>query len=232
MKQTLFLLPGLLCDAQVWAHQAQYLAPLVDIRIPDFSPFDSLDAMADAVLQQAPDNFIVAGHSMGGRVALQLLHKAPWRISKLALLDTGTHAEKPGEAEKRQVLIDLAEQEGMGALARAWVPPMVHPARHNDATLMDAIYAMVERYDVQGFRNQIKALLGRPDALPFLEQAPAGTLVLCGREDAWSPPEQHELIARALPDHPPVTIIDNSGHMAPMEQPEAVSAALRKWLGA
>jgi pimeloyl-ACP methyl ester carboxylesterase len=232
MKNTLFLLPGLLCDAQVWAHQAQYLNGLVDIRIPDFSPFDSLDAMADAVLLEAPEKFLVAGHSMGGRVALQLLHKAPGRISKLALLDTGTHAVKPGEAEKRQVLIDLAEKEGMGALARAWAPPMVHPARHNDATLMDAIYAMVERYDVQGFRNQIKALLGRPDALPFLAKAPAGTLVLCGREDAWSPPEQHAVISHALPDQPPVTIIDNSGHMAPMEQPEAVSTALRKWLGA
>lgn len=232
MKQTLFLLPGLLCDEQVWAHQAQYLSALVDIRIPDFSQFDSLEAMADAVLQNAPDSFMVAGHSMGGRVALQLLHKAPERISKLALLDTGTHAVKPGETEKRQLLIDLAEQEGMGALARTWAPPMVHPARHADATLMDAIYAMVERYDVQGFRNQIKALLGRPDALPFLASAPAGTLVLCGREDIWSPPAQHEVISRALPDQPPVTIIDNSGHMAPMEQPEAVSAALRKWLGA
>ncbi len=232
MKTTLFLLPGLLCDEQVWAHQVQYLTGLVDIRIPDFSQFDSLDAMADAVLQQAPDKFMVAGHSMGGRVALQLLHKAPERISKLALLDTGTHAVKPGEAEKRQVLIDLAEKEGMGALARAWAPPMVHPARHSDAALMEAIYAMVERYDLQGFRNQIKALLGRPDALPFLAQAPAGTLVLCGREDMWSPPAQHEVISRALQDQPPVTIIDNSGHMAPMEQPEAVSVALRKWLSA
>jgi pimeloyl-ACP methyl ester carboxylesterase len=230
MKQTLFLLPGLLCDEQVWAHQVQHLSALVDIRIPDFSRFDSLDAMADAVLQQAPEKFLLAGHSMGGRVALQILHKAPERISKLALLDTGTHSVKPGEAEKRQVLIDLAEKEGMAALARTWTPPMVHPARHDDATLMEAIHAMVQRYDLQGFRNQIKALLGRPDALPFLAQAPAGTLVLCGREDMWSPPAQHEVIARALPDQPPVTIIDNSGHMAPMEQPEAVSVALRSWL--
>jgi pimeloyl-ACP methyl ester carboxylesterase len=232
VKPTLFLLPGLLCDEQVWAHQARHLAALSDIRIPDFSQLDSLDAMTDAVLQQAPERFMVAGHSMGGRVALQLLHKAPERISKLALLDTGTHAVKPGEAEKRQVLIDLAEKQGMAALARAWAPPMVHPARHADAVLMDAIYAMVERYDVQGFRNQIKALLGRPDALPFLAKAPQGTLVLCGREDAWSPPEQHEVISRALADHPPVTIVDNSGHMSPMEQPEAATAAMKKWLGA
>jgi pimeloyl-ACP methyl ester carboxylesterase len=232
MKPTLFLLPGLLCDERVWAHQTRHLAALVDIRIPDFSQLDSLDAMADAVLHQAPEQFMVAGHSMGGRVALQILSKAPDRILKLGLLDTGTHAAKPGEAEKRQVLIDLAEREGMAAMARVWAPPMVHPERHHDSALMSAIFDMVESYSVASFRKQVNALLNRPDALPFLAKAPANTLVLCGREDAWSPPVQHEVISSALPDHPPVTIIDHAGHMAPMEQPEAVSAALRKWLGA
>jgi pimeloyl-ACP methyl ester carboxylesterase len=232
MKPTLFLLPGLLCDERVWAHQAQHLASLADIRIPDFSQLDSLDAMADAVLHQAPEQFMVAGHSMGGRVALQILSKAPDRILKLGLLDTGTHAAKPGEAEKRQLLIDLAEREGMGAMARAWAPPMVHPARHVDADLMGAIYAMVENYSVLSFRKQVNALLNRPDASPFLAKAPANTLVLCGREDAWSPPEQHEVISQALPDRSPVVIIERSGHMAPMEQPEAVTAAMSTWLGA
>jgi pimeloyl-ACP methyl ester carboxylesterase len=230
MKPILFLLPGLLCDARVWAHQAAHLAEFAEIRIPDFSQLDSLDAMADAVLKEAPETFCLAGHSMGGRAALQILHKAPERIAKLALLDTGTHAVKPGEAEKRQVLIDLAEREGMAALARAWAPPMVHPARHDDAALMGEIFAMVENYSVAGFKGQIRALLKRPDALPFLAQAPRGTLVLCGREDAWSPPAQHEVISQALPDHPPVTIINDSGHMSTMEQPEAVTAALRSWL--
>lgn len=230
MTPTLYLLPGLLCDARVWAHQATHLAKLADIRIPDFSQLDSLDAMADAVLQDAPETFFLAGHSMGGRVALQILHKAPERVARLALLDTGTHAVKPGEAEKRQVLINLAEREGMTALARAWAPPMVHPARHDDATLMGEIFAMVECYSVASFKGQIKALLNRPDALPFLAKAPHGTLVLCGREDVWSPPAQHEVISQALADHPPVTIINDSGHMSTMEQPEAVTAALRRWL--
>lgn len=232
MKPTLFLLPGLLCDERVWAHQVQQLSALVDIRIPDFSQHDSLDAMADAVLHQAPAHFYVAGHSMGGRVALQILSKAPDRILKLGLLDTGTHAAKPGEAEKRQVLIDLASRQGMAAMARAWAPPMVHPDRHADADLMNAIYAMVESYSVSSFRQQVNALLHRPDALPFLAKAPSNTLVLCGREDAWSPPEQHEVISRALPDESPVVIIERSGHMSPMEQPEAVTVAMRQWLSA
>jgi pimeloyl-ACP methyl ester carboxylesterase len=230
MRHTLYLLPGLLCDERVWQHQQQNLRSVVDIRIPDFKHHDSLDAMAAAVLAAAPPQFYLAGHSMGSRVALAILAKAPQRILKLALLDTGLHPAAAGEQGKRQALIDLAANEGMAALARSWGPPMVHPARQSDAVFMQSIYDMVESYTVESFRNQARALLQRPDATPFLAKAPSGTLLLCGREDAWSPPSQHEEIARALPDHPPVVLIDNSGHMAPMEQPEAVTAAMRNWL--
>ena len=227
---TLFLLPGLLCDQRVWLHQQQGLRDVVDIRIPDFRHYDSLDAMADAVLATAPAQFSVAGHSMGGRVALAILNKAPERIRKLGLLNTGLHPPAQGEAAKRQVLIDLAASAGMAAMARSWAPPMVHPARHADAAFMQRIYDMVESYSLECFKNQIRALLGRPDAAPFLAKAPHGALVLCGREDVWSPPAQHEAIARALPDHPPVTLIDHCSHMSLMEQPEAVTAAMRQWL--
>ena len=225
-----YLLPGLLCDERVWAHQREHLADLCGIRIPDFKQFDSLDTMADAVLAEAPEHFLLAGHSMGGRVALQILHKAPNRIERLALLDTGTHAAKPGEDAKRQKLIDLARTEGMAALARTWAPPMVHPDRQGDAGFMQAIFEMVESYTVENFTNQVKALLSRPDALPFLADAPRGTLVLCGDKDAWSPPYQHEVIAGALPDTPAVTLIEHSGHMSTMEQPAAVTAAMLDWL--
>jgi len=230
MRPTLYLLPGLLCDARVWAHQQVNLSNLVDIRIPDFRQTDSLDAMADVVLQNAPDKFYLAGHSMGGRAAMQVLHRAPGRLIKLALLDTGIHPASAGEPEKRQVLLDLARDEGMAAVARTWSPPMVHPDRHADTALMQDIYDMVEGYTPAEFNNQVRALLGRPDAEPFLAHAPADTLVLCGSDDAWSPPAQHEAIAAALPDHPAVTIIRNSGHMSTMEQPEAVTEAMRDWL--
>jgi pimeloyl-ACP methyl ester carboxylesterase len=230
MTQTLYLLPGLLCDARVWAHQRQHLADLVEIRIPDFRHYRSLSAMADAVLTDAPPQFILAGHSMGGRVALQILDRAPQRILGLGLLDTGLHPPAPGEPAKRQILLDLASNRGMAAVAETWTPPMVHPARHTDKALIQAIHAMVESYTPATFANQVQALLGRPDATPFMANAPAGSLLLCGRQDTWSPPAQHEALSRALPDHPPVVIIEDSGHMSPMEQPEAVTNAMREWL--
>jgi pimeloyl-ACP methyl ester carboxylesterase len=230
MKETLYLLPGLLCDSRVWAHQQANLADLAEIRIPDFRQYDSLSAMADAVLDAAPERFMLAGHSMGGRIALQILDKAPERVLRLGLLDTGLHPPAAGEADKRQVLLDLAAHEGMQAVARMWTPPMVHPDRHDDPVLMAEIHGMVESHTPAEFSNQIHALLGRPDATPFLAKAPRGTLLLCGRQDTWSPPHQHEALSRALTDHPPVVIIEESGHMSPMEQPAAVTAAMRKWL--
>ena len=230
MTETLYLLPGLLCDSRVWAHQLEHLADLAEIRIPDFRHYSSLSDMADAVLAEAPPRFMVAGHSMGGRIALQILDKAPQRILRLGLLDTGLHPASADEPAKRQKLLDMAATQGMAAVARAWAPPMVHPQRHADTSLMNAIYDMVERYTPQQFNNQILALLGRPDATPILGKAPPGSLLLCGRQDTWSPPHQHESLSRAMPDHPEVVIIENSGHMSPMEQPEAVSQAMRHWL--
>ncbi|MGA0934939.1 MAG: alpha/beta fold hydrolase [Pseudohongiellaceae bacterium] len=228
----LYLLPGLLCDARVWVHQCAHLADLVECRVPDFRQCDSLDAMADVVLADAHERFYVAGHSMGGRVAMQVLSKAPERVIKLALLDTGIHpaGNSSGEPEKRQALIDLAEREGMAALARQWGLPMLHPDRHSDTDLVDTFFGMIESYSLDSYKGQVKALLERPDAKPFLARAPADTLVLCGREDTWSTPAQHEDIAAALPDHPDVVVIEHSGHMVSMEQPDAVTKALRDWL--
>ena len=107
---------------------------------------------------------------------------------------------------------------------------MVHPDKTADGAFMQCIYDMVESYNVDQFRNQVNALLTRPDARPILARAPRGTLLLCGREDSWSPPRQHEDMSSALPDHPPVVIISDSGHMSTMEQPEAVSKAMYRWL--
>jgi len=230
MRHTLYLLPGLLCDERVWQHQIENLSGLVDIHVPDFRDMDSFDAMAAAVLAEAPERFYLAGHSMGSRVAMQILNIAPDRIIKLGLMDTGIHPPGPGEKDKRQVLIDLALEKGMKELARAWGMPMVHPERHKDPAFMQALFDMVESYTVESYQKQVHALLSRPDAKPFLAKAPQGSLVLCGREDQWSPPSQHEEIAQALPDKPAVVLIEQCGHMSTMEQPQAVTRAMRKWL--
>ncbi len=226
MQPTLFLLPGLLCDAQSWAPQIEAFAEIANIVIPDFRYVRSITAMAQLVVDAAPERFSLAGHSMGGRVAIEVFRMVPQSVERLALLDTGIHPPKPAEQAKRQELIDLARAEGMEALAARWLPPMLHP---DHSALIAPLTEMVKRSTPETFENQQRALLSRPDACAVIPTIHCPTLVLCGREDLWSPVSQHEEIAAAI-DGSKLTIVEECGHMAPVEQPEAVTAAMREWL--
>ena len=224
MRPTIFLLPGLLCDAEVWSHQSAAVSEFAEIVIPDFRFVRSIPAMAQLVLDKAPDRFSVAGHSMGGRVALEIFRMAPERVERLALLDTGIHPRKPGERAGRQELVELARREGMAALAARWLPPMLH---RNQAALLASLTEMVKRSTPETFDNQQRALLDRPNARTVLSSIRCPTLVLCGLEDAWSPVGQHEEIA-ALISGSKLLVIEECGHMSPVEQPAAVTNALRE----
>lgn len=230
MPETVVLVPGLLCDAAVWRAQVAALGERFEVRIADLTGCDTIDAMASAVLALAPGAVSLAGHSMGARVALQVLAQAPERVERLALLDTGVHPVGAGEAEARQALLDVSAGAGMRALAERWLPQMVRPGRlETDAALRQALFAMVERMTPAIHRNQIAALLGRPDARAVLPLIRCPVLVGVGAFDRWSPPAQHRAIAEAIPGAHYVEFAD-AGHMAPMEAPEAVSAALLAWM--
>lgn len=228
-RTVLFLIPGLLCDEYVWRHQAAGLADIADVRIPDLTGVSSIEVMANRILHDAPEVFSLAGHSMGARVALEIYRTAPERIAKMALLDTGTHTVRPGEREKRMGLLDLAQRDGMHALAAQWLPPMVSHELAPGSSIMADLFSMVERMTPEIFEEQIIALLGRRDATEVLPLINCPLLVGVGRQDMWSSPSQHEDIVAAVP-HSQYVIFENSGHMSPVEAPEAVTAALRGWL--
>jgi pimeloyl-ACP methyl ester carboxylesterase len=232
----LLLLPGLLCDRAAWAPVLPHVEHAAACSVPVYADETSLGAMAERVLASAPPTFAVAGHSMGGRVALELVRRAPGRVERLALLDTGCRARPPGaagDAERagRLALLATAREHGMRAMARTWMQPMVHPERLADSLLVDAILDMFARRTPLQFAGQIDALLDRPDATDVLRAVTCPTLVLCGREDGWAPPPQHEEMAALVPNGR-LTVLDRCGHMAPMERPDAVGAALADWLGA
>jgi pimeloyl-ACP methyl ester carboxylesterase len=232
----LLLLPGLLCDDAAWAPVVARLRGIADCRIAQYDDADSLAEMARGVLASTPAQFALAGHSMGARVAMEVCRLAPGRVSRLALLDTGFQALPAGaaaaeERARRLALVDRARAEGMRAMGREWLRPMVHPARLDDHALIEAILAMVERSTPQRFAGQVRALLGRPDLTDLLRSVRVPTLVACGREDAWSPVAQHEAIAALVP-HSRLAVFDDCGHMAPMERPDAVARALVDWLRA
>lgn len=224
-----------MCDATVWAPLLPALGAAANCQVVDHGTADSLAQMARQLLDTAPPTFALAGHSMGGRVALEVVRQAPQRVRRLALLDTGHLARAGGaagedEARKRHALLDLARREGVAAMARQWVQGMVHPARCDDHTLVDTIVAMFARKTADIFERQIRALLARPDATPVLQSLRVPVLVLCGRQDSWAPPSQHEALAALIPGSPTLRVVDDAGHMSTLERPAAVGQALRAWL--
>lgn len=234
MATTLMLLPGLNCDAAVWAPQVAALKGQANCVIPAWGLRDSLTAMAEQVLAEAPtERFSVAGHSMGGRVALEVFRLAPQRVERLALLSTGTHplaAGEAGEKEKagRMALLQIAREQGMRAMAKELAKGMVHPDRIG-SPLFEQVLDMFDRGSAAQYAAQINALLNRPNATPQLSGIQCPTLVLTGRQDSWSGPAQHEAMAAAIPNAT-LVIVEHSGHMCTMEQPQAVNEALAAWL--
>ncbi len=223
----LLLLPGLICDASIYA--AQTVAFPQAKAIAGYGMADSLAAMARIVLDQAPERFDLFGHSMGGRVALEVFRLAPARVRRLALVSTGVHPVQPGEPEKRAALLKINREQGIEALTEAWLPPMVAPERLGDESLMAPLRAMCHRSGSAMFEAQIGALLGRPEQRSLLAEIACPTLVMTGEKDSWSNPAQHQAIAAEIVPSQ-LIIAAGAGHMIMPEAPEAVNAAIAAWL--
>ena len=229
MKPTLFLVPGLLCDELVWQHQLVAFAATHRMVVPELAGETSLAAMAERILASAPERFAIAGHSLGGRITLEVARRAPARLTHVGLFDTGAGPVGPAEEASRMELVTLGETQGLAAVAKAWLPPMLHPARRADAAFMAPLETMVAGRSAASFRRQQQALLSRPDGRPVLATLRCPTLVLTGREDEWSPPAQHAAMAAEIPGAT-LVVVPEAGHFAPLEQPAAVTAAMRDWL--
>lgn len=228
-RPVLYLLPGLLCDEAVFAPQIQALSDDYDVRVPVFRGLDSFDAMAQVVLVDAPPRFALAGFSMGGRVAFHLASIALDRVERFCAFDTGVIPASEAELPKRQALVELANTAGMEALVAAWLPPMLHESRRSDVAFTSPLTQMVMRFSPLDHEKQIRALVNRPDMRPVLPLIKCPTLIACGRQDGFSPPADHEAIAAVI-SGARLTIIDDSGHFLPVEQPEALNSALRQWM--
>ena len=231
----LILVPGLMCDGIVWEPIFPTLAGHAICQIADHGDANSLTLMAQQILDTALPRFALAGHSMGGRVAMEVLRLAPHRVSKLALLDTGYKARADGaagdeEARKRHALLDIARTQGVRTMALQWVQGMVDPPSLSDAALIKSIVAMFERKSADIFAHQITALLARPDATPVLASVRVPTLVLCGRADSWAPLSQHEEMVALIPGRATLHVVEHAGHMSTMEQPQAVAQTMLTWL--
>lgn len=228
-RPVIYLLPGLLCDRDVWQFQQQALADHADVRIADFRGMDSLSAMADKVLTQAPETFAVAGHSMGGRVGLELIHKAPWRISHLILLSVGAHAVTDDECEQRSSLVEEAASIGMDRYAVSWADLMLSYKAEDNPQVRHCIETMARRQSLDDFIAHITAGLGRGDQSRYLPHINIPVLLIVGEKDNWSPASQHAAICRDIPDAR-LEVVPDAGHMVILDQPEIVNRLMLDWL--
>ena len=235
MPTPLLLIPGLMCDHSVWSPLLPLLPADLQTQIADHGDSNSLVDMAKRLLQTAPPLFDMAGHSMGGRVALEVYRLAPERVRRIALMNTGYLPLAVGdvgakERAGRMQLLALAQAQGVRAMAAQWVQHMVAPARLRDTELIQQIIDMFERKSAAVFERQQYALLTRPDASDVLQRIHIPCLVMTGEHDGWADVAQHRAMAALLLSKTDVCVVANAGHMLTMEAPATVAQVLLNWL--
>lgn len=224
------LVPGLLCSPALFAHQVAMLGSQLRVTIADTRSDATFPAMAARILRHAPPRFALAGLSMGGYIAYEILRQAPERVSRLALLDTNGRADRPENTKVRNTLLGLSRAMGVRAVQGLLLRQLVHPERLGDRKLVSRVLDMADWVGPAAFERQTRAIMGRPDNRTFLGQITCPTLIVVGAEDALTPVKVHEEI-QSLIRGSRLEIIPECGHLTTMEQPEAVNKRLADWLG-
>ncbi len=225
----LILLPGLLCDDALWRHQTENLKDLVDVQVMNLTADNSISAMAERVLAAAPATFALAGLSLGGYTAQEIMRQAPERVERLALVNTNARADTEEQRKTRLDLIKLADIGTFKGVTDRLLPNLVHPSRLEDPTVADVVKEMAERVGQQAFKRQQEAIMGRKDGRPDLEAIRIPTLILAGRQDLLCPPKVQDEMAARMPQAKMV-LIEDCGHLSPLERPYATTALFRYWL--
>lgn len=225
----LLLIPGLLCTARLWKHQASTLIDVAEPSIIDHRHHKTVADLARHILKNAPPRFALAGLSMGGYTAMEILRQAPDRVDRIAFLDTSYKADRPEQSEGRREAMERAKKVGIAEVHASLVKGWVAPERLNDSSFMVETLAMAVETGVEGFINQQQVIMSRPDSTETLRQISCPALVLVGELDTLTPVELHEEMADIIPGAV-LEVIDGCGHLSAMESPEVVSESLRTWL--
>ena len=222
------LVPGLLCSPRLYGPQIAPLWRIGPVTVANHARDASMADTARRILAHAPPRFHLAGLSMGGYIAFEILRQAADRVERLALLDTGARPEVSEQTERRRALIELARTKGLAAVNDFLFPFLVHKSRQADKSLRAIVDSMTEEVGVEAFVRQQAAIMGRPDSRPDLPSIRSPTLVVVGDSDRLTPPELAQEIAENIPGAR-LEIIAECGHLSTLEAPDAVNRLLAGW---
>lgn len=231
MTEPLLLLPGMMCDARLFGPQIEALSDDCDILTGDIGGAAHMSELAEIVLKSAPQHFALAGLSMGGIVAMEIIRQAPERVSRLALMDTNPRAERPEVKARRAPQIEAVRTGDLRRVMREELKPNYLVESPRKPAILDLCMKMALALGPEVFERQSIALRDRPDQQETLRGVTVPTLVLCGRHDALCPVERHELMHALVPASD-LVIVEEAGHLPTLERPEATTAALKRWLDA
>ena len=230
MAEPLLFLPGMMCDARLFAPQIAALSSRITVGMAPINDHDNVQDLAADFLAHAPKQFALAGLSMGGIVAMEIIRQAPERVARLALMDTNPLAESADRRALRSPQIERVRAGELRSIMRDEMKPNYLTDGPNTGAILDLCMAMAEALGPEVFCRQSVALRDRPDQCDALRAYTGTTLILCGEDDTLCPIERHEQMASFMPNAK-LSIIEKAGHLVTLEQPEKVVGELVNWLG-
>lgn len=225
----IIFLPGLLCDAALWRAPVARLIRQAPCMVPDLTGHDNMPSLAQHVLDLAPLQFSLVALSMGGYVAFEILRQAPERVKKLALFNTSARPDSDEQLQRRGGLIKLAQQGKFKGVTPRLLPMLVNAKNQKNPNVTRVIMAMAQRVGQQAFERQQRAIMGRVDSRPLLSSITCSAMVVGGVDDQLTPPDVVQEIAQGIAGSA-LHVLDDCGHLAPLEQPDKVTALLEGFL--
>ncbi len=229
MTEPLVLLPGMMCDARLFGPQIAALSADTPVMVAPITQGERIEEIASGLLDVLPRRFALCGLSMGGIVAMEVLRRAPDRVSRIALLDTNPLAETPQMAAAREPQIVAARAGRMLDVMREEMKPNYLAPGDAKTDVLNLVMDMADSLGPEVFVRQSRALQRRPDQQSTLRKCKVPTLVLCGAHDALCPVKRHEFMAELIP-YARLCVLENAGHLPPLEQPDETTKALRDWM--
>ena len=229
MREPLLFIPGMMCDARLFQPQIEHFSRSHNVMMACTTDGERIEEIASSILLDAPQKFALVGLSMGGIIAMEIVRRAPDRVTRLCLMDTNPLAETPQSAAAYEPMIVGIKAGRMMDVIRGFLKPEFLAPTPQRPAVLGLVRDMAESLGPEVFIRQIRALQRRRDQQAALRKAKMPALVVCGAHDGLTPVKRHEFMAELIP-YAKLAVVEGAGHLPTLEAPEAVNALLSEWL--